>query len=85
MNLLAGLVSSPRIYFQFVASTFAVQSLGEVSNLLFLEGPTDHPQSVGIIFATFTPSMGLSVSLVSTALSIMMQFSGLISLSVPRW
>ncbi|KAG8839536.1 hypothetical protein FRC18_010315 [Serendipita sp. 400] len=70
MNLLAGLVTSPRIYFQFVASTFAVQSLGE---------------SIGIIFATFTPSMGLSVSLVSTALSIIMQFAGYTSLSVPKW
>lgn len=70
MNLLAGLTTSPRIYFQFVASTFAVQSMGE---------------SVGIIFSAFTPSMGLSVSLVSTILSIMMQFSGLTSLSVPQW
>ncbi|KAG8836185.1 hypothetical protein FRC17_009528 [Serendipita sp. 399] len=70
MNLLAGMVTSPQIYFQFVASTFAVQSLGE---------------STGIIFAAFTPSMGLSVSLVSTALSIMMQFAGYTSLSVPKW
>ncbi|CAG7851806.1 ABC transporter G family member 6 Short=ABC transporter ABCG.6; Short=AtABCG6; AltName: Full=White-brown complex homolog protein 6; Short=AtWBC6 [Serendipita indica DSM 11827] len=69
-NLVAGLTTSPRIFFEFALSTFAVQSLGE---------------SVGIIFATFTPEMGLSVSLVSTVLSIITQFSGLVSLSVPKW
>lgn len=36
MNLLAGLTTSPRIYFQFVASTFAVQSMGEVSFSSFI-------------------------------------------------
>jgi hypothetical protein len=36
MNLLAGLVTSPRIYFQFVASTFAIQSMGEASFSTFI-------------------------------------------------
>jgi uncharacterized membrane protein len=36
MNLLAGLTTSPRIYFQFVASTFAVQSMGEVGSSAFI-------------------------------------------------
>jgi hypothetical protein len=63
MNLLAGLTTSPRIYFQFVASTFAVQSMGEVSSNTFSHIPfLSYLQSVGIIFAAFTPSMGLSVS-----------------------
>lgn len=69
-NLVAGLTTSPRIFFEFAFSTFAMQSFGE---------------SVGIIFATFTPSMGLSTFLVSTVISVMMQFSGLTSLSVPKW
>lgn len=31
MVYIGDLVSSPRIYFQYVAATFAVQSMGEVS------------------------------------------------------
>lgn len=63
MIYLGGLVHSPRIYFQFVASTFAVQNMGEVNlHLYLLVCCLTNFQSIGIIFAAFTPSMGLSVS-----------------------
>lgn len=64
MNLAAGLTSSPRIYFEFAVSIFAVQNMGEV--MIFIYGNSLHDssslKSIGIIFTAFTSSMGLSVS-----------------------
>ncbi|KAJ7642282.1 P-loop containing nucleoside triphosphate hydrolase protein [Mycena rosella] len=70
MNVAVGMQTSARIYFEYAVTIWALQSLGE---------------SVAIIFASFFDAMGIAVSLVSTTLSMVIQFSGILSLSVPYW
>ena len=62
MNVAIGMQTSPRIYFEYAVSIWALQSLGE---------------SVAVIFASFFDAMGIAVSLVSTTLSMVTQFSGI--------
>ncbi|KAB5589912.1 hypothetical protein CTheo_6655 [Ceratobasidium theobromae] len=69
-NIGAGMQTSPRIFFEYAAAVFALQSNGE---------------SFGIMFASITNSLGLSVSLVSTFITVLVQLSGLISVSIPTW
>ncbi|KAJ7456457.1 P-loop containing nucleoside triphosphate hydrolase protein [Mycena latifolia] len=70
MNVAVGMQTSPRIYFEYVVTIWALQSFGE---------------SIAVIFASFFDAMGIAVSLVSTTLSMVVQFSGILSLSVPYW
>jgi len=70
MNVAVGMQTSARIYFEYAVTIWALQSLGE---------------SIAIIFASFFDAMGIAVSLVSTTLSMVTQFSGILSLSVPYW
>ncbi|KAF8688664.1 P-loop containing nucleoside triphosphate hydrolase protein, partial [Rhizoctonia solani] len=69
-NIGAGMQTSPRIFFEYAFSIFALQSNGE---------------SFGMIFACITNSLGLSVSLVSTFITVLVQLSGIISVSIPTW
>ncbi|KAJ1301061.1 hypothetical protein OPQ81_003479 [Rhizoctonia solani] len=69
-NIGAGMQTSPRIFFEYSFAIFALQSNGE---------------SFGIIFASITNSLGLSVSLVSTFITVLVQLSGIISVSIPTW
>ncbi|CUA67200.1 hypothetical protein RSOLAG22IIIB_07262 [Rhizoctonia solani] len=69
-NIGAGMQTSPRIFFEYAFAIFALQSNGE---------------SFGIIFACITNSLGLSVSLVSTFITVLVQLSGIISVSIPTW
>ncbi|KAG8761944.1 hypothetical protein FRC11_012005 [Ceratobasidium sp. 423] len=69
-NIGAGMQTSPRIFFEYAFAIFALQSNGE---------------SFGIIFACVTNSLGLSVSLVSTFITVLVQLSGIISVSIPTW
>ncbi|CAE6514119.1 unnamed protein product [Rhizoctonia solani] len=69
-NIGAGMQTSPRIFFEYAFAIFALQSNGE---------------SFGIIFACLTNSLGLSVSLVSTFITVLVQLSGIISVSIPTW
>ncbi|KAJ7748491.1 P-loop containing nucleoside triphosphate hydrolase protein, partial [Mycena maculata] len=62
MNVAVGMQTSARIYFEYAVTIWALQSLGE---------------SVAIIFASFFDAMGIAVSLVSTTLSMVTQFSGI--------
>ncbi|KAJ6626947.1 P-loop containing nucleoside triphosphate hydrolase protein [Mycena sp. CBHHK59/15] len=70
MNVAVGMQTSARIYFEYAVTIWALQSFGE---------------SVAIVFASFFDAMGIAVSLVSTTLSMVIQFSGILSLSVPHW
>ncbi|KAF7306405.1 Pleiotropic drug resistance proteins (PDR1-15), ABC superfamily [Mycena indigotica] len=70
MNVAVGMQTSARIYFEYCVTIWALNSFGE---------------SVAIIFASFFDAMGFAVSLVSTVLSMVTQFSGILSLSVPYW
>ncbi|KAJ7071333.1 P-loop containing nucleoside triphosphate hydrolase protein [Mycena amicta] len=70
MNVAVGMQTDARIYFEYCVTIWAVNSLGE---------------SVALIFASFFDAMGFAVSLVSTVLSMVTQFSGILSLSVPYW
>ncbi|KAG8742395.1 hypothetical protein FRC10_001577 [Ceratobasidium sp. 414] len=69
-NIGAGMQTNARIFFEYAIAIFTLQSNGE---------------SFGIAFACVTNSLGLSVSLVSTFITILVQLSGLISVSIPRW
>ncbi|KAJ7630445.1 P-loop containing nucleoside triphosphate hydrolase protein [Roridomyces roridus] len=68
MNIAVGMQTSPRIYFEYAVTIWALHSLGE---------------SIAVIFASFFDAMGIAVSLVSTALSMIVQMSGILSLAVP--
>ncbi|KAG8888726.1 hypothetical protein FRB98_006983 [Tulasnella sp. 332] len=69
-NLGNGMQTSPRIFFELVFVEWALLSTGE---------------SIGIIFGVFTQSMGFNVSLVSTFITIMVQASGVLSVTIPGW
>ncbi|KAJ6548866.1 P-loop containing nucleoside triphosphate hydrolase protein [Mycena capillaripes] len=56
--------------FEYAITIWALQSLAE---------------SIAIIFGAFFNTMGIAVSLMSTTLSMVVQFSGILSLSVPFW
>lgn len=62
MNVAVGMQTSARIYFEYAITIWALQSLGE---------------SIAIIFGAFFDAMGIAVSLVSTTLSMVVQFSGI--------
>ncbi|KAJ7151563.1 P-loop containing nucleoside triphosphate hydrolase protein [Mycena filopes] len=70
MNVAVGMQTNPRIFFEYAVTIWALQSLGE---------------SIAVTFAAFFDAMGIAVSLVSTMLSMVTQFSGILSLSVPYW
>ncbi|KDQ57066.1 hypothetical protein JAAARDRAFT_35662 [Jaapia argillacea MUCL 33604] len=65
-----GLQLNARIYFEFVIGIFGLLNFGE---------------SVGIIFSSWVINGGLSVSLVSSALTILAQICGIISVTIPKW
>lgn len=67
MNVATGMRTGARIYFEFAISIWAQLSFGE---------------SVGIAFASFFDTMGLSVSLVSVFLSVAAQASSVLSASI---
>ncbi|KAJ6521845.1 hypothetical protein B0H19DRAFT_1348812 [Mycena capillaripes] len=62
MNVAVGMQTSARIYFEYAITIWALQSLAE---------------SIAIIFGAFFNTMGIAVSLVSTTLSMVVQFSGI--------
>ncbi|KAJ7785733.1 P-loop containing nucleoside triphosphate hydrolase protein [Mycena metata] len=70
MNVAVGMQTNARIFFEYAVTIWALQSLGE---------------SIAVTFAAFFDAMGIAVSLVSTMLSMVTQFSGILSLSVPYW
>ncbi|KAJ7275585.1 P-loop containing nucleoside triphosphate hydrolase protein [Mycena haematopus] len=70
MNVAVGMQTSARIYFEYAVTIVALQNMGE---------------SIAIIFSAFFDALGIAVSLVSTTLSMVVQFSGILSLSVPFW
>ncbi|KAJ7356761.1 P-loop containing nucleoside triphosphate hydrolase protein [Mycena albidolilacea] len=70
MNVAVGMQTSARIYFEYAVTIVALGSMGE---------------SIAIIFSAFFDGVGIAVSLVSTTLSMVVQFSGILSLSVPYW
>lgn len=59
-----------RIYFEYTVGVFGLLSFGE---------------SIGIIFASWVINGGLSVSIVSSALTIMSQTCGILSATLPKW
>jgi len=69
-NIAMGLRTSARIFFEYSTVIWALQSCGE---------------SLGIMFASFGDTMGLSVSLVSTFLAVISQLNGLLSITMPYW
>ncbi|TFK50026.1 P-loop containing nucleoside triphosphate hydrolase protein [Heliocybe sulcata] len=70
--MLAGmnLQLNARIYFEYVVGVFGLLNFGE---------------SIGIIFSSWVINGGLSVSIVSSALSILSQTSGIMSATLPKW
>lgn len=64
------LQGSPRIFFEYAVAVWGALSFGE---------------SVGIIFCSWIRNGGLSISMVSVALTIMAQVSGIMSVSIPHW
>jgi hypothetical protein len=64
------LQGSPRIFFEFAVCIWGALNFGE---------------SVGIIFASWIQSGGLSISVVSVALTIQAQLSSIMSVTIPRW
>lgn len=70
LNVATGMRTDARIFFEFTVATWVQLSFGE---------------SVGIAFASFFDTMGLSVSLVSVFLSISAQASSVFSASVVPW
>ncbi|KAG8923585.1 hypothetical protein FRC00_006062 [Tulasnella sp. 408] len=69
-NIGAGMQTNARIFFQFAFAQWALVSTGE---------------SIGMMFGSFTRSMGFNVSLVSTFITILVQLSGVVSVSLPKW
>lgn len=67
MNVATGMRTNARIYFEFAVAVWVQLSFGE---------------SVGIAFASFFDTMGLSVSLVSVFLSVAAQASSVLSASI---
>lgn len=70
MHLATGMRSNPKIFFEFAVSIWMELNFGE---------------SIGIAFASFFDTMGLSVSLVSVFLSIAGQSSSVFSASVAKF
>ncbi|KAF8305811.1 hypothetical protein DL93DRAFT_2172409 [Clavulina sp. PMI_390] len=70
MNVVTGMQTNARIFFEDALVSFALQSFGE---------------SLGIAFASFYDSMGLNVQIVSTAITALTQSCGIVSVTVPRW
>ena len=70
LNVATGMRTNPRIYFEFTIATWAQLNMGE---------------SIGIAFASFFDTMGLSVSLVSVFLTFAAQSSGVFSASVAKF
>ncbi|GMK58369.1 hypothetical protein CspeluHIS016_0504010 [Cutaneotrichosporon spelunceum] len=70
MNAGVGMQTSARIFFQFFATIWAMQNFGE---------------SLAILIGVWVRSEGLTVTILSTFLSLVIQTAGLVSLNVPRW
>lgn len=70
VNVGFNMQTSPRIFFEFFLTILALTNAGE---------------SVGIAFAAIFEDVGLSVNLISTALSLMVNMSGIVSANVPQW
>ena len=70
MNVATGMRTSARIYFEFAIAIWVQLSFGE---------------SIGIAFASFFDTMGLSVSLVSVFLSVAAQASSVLSASIAKF
>lgn len=70
MNVATGMRTGARIYFEFAIAVWMQLSFGE---------------SIGIAFASFFDTMGLSVSLVSVFLSVAAQASSVFSASIAKF
>ncbi|THG93869.1 hypothetical protein EW026_g7481 [Hermanssonia centrifuga] len=70
MNVATGMQTNPRIFFEFTVAIWVELNMGE---------------SIGIAFASFFDTMGLSVSLVSVFLSVAGQCSSVFSASVAKF
>lgn len=70
MNVATGMRTNARIYFEFAVAVWVQLSFGE---------------SIGIAFASFFDTMGLSVSLVSVFLSVAAQASSVLSASIAKF
>ena len=70
MNVATGMRTSARIYFEFAIAIWVQLNFGE---------------SVGIAFASFFDTMGLSVSLVSVFLSVAAQAGSVLSASIAKF
>ncbi|KAI0086907.1 P-loop containing nucleoside triphosphate hydrolase protein [Irpex rosettiformis] len=70
MNVATGMRTNARVYFEFAIAIWAQLNFGE---------------SIGIAFASFFDTMGLSVSLVSVFLTFAAQSSGVFSASVAKF
>ncbi|EIN07170.1 P-loop containing nucleoside triphosphate hydrolase protein [Punctularia strigosozonata HHB-11173 SS5] len=70
INVATGMQTNARIYFEFAIGIWAQLNFGE---------------SIGIMFASFFDTMGLSVSLVSVFLTIASQTSGVFSASIAQF
>ncbi|BEI93776.1 uncharacterized protein CcaverHIS019_0602350 [Cutaneotrichosporon cavernicola] len=70
MHVGVGMQTSASIFFQFFATIWVMQNLGE---------------SLCIIVGVWVRSEGLTVTILSTFLSLVAQTAGLVSLNVPRW
>jgi ABC-type multidrug transport system permease subunit len=70
MHAAVGMQTSVAIFFEFFATIWAMQSLGE---------------SLAIVVGMWVRSEGLTVTINSTFLSLLNQTAGVVSLNVPRW
>ncbi|KAF8305817.1 hypothetical protein DL93DRAFT_2232864 [Clavulina sp. PMI_390] len=70
MNVVTGMQTNARIFFEDAIVSFALQSFGE---------------SLGIAFASFYDSTGLELQIVSTVITALTQSCGIVSVTVPRW
>lgn len=70
MNVAVGMQTSARIYFEYAVTIVALGSMGE---------------SIAIIFSAFFDGVGIAVSLVSTTLSMVVQFSGIRACPPTSW
>jgi hypothetical protein len=84
MNVGVGMQTSARIYFEYSISIWALLNMGE--SLLLIFGTFIHIEGLTVTYVHPIPSMlRLIYRVVSTLLTLISQFSGLISLNVPTW
>jgi hypothetical protein len=84
MNVGVGMQTSARIYFEYSISIWALLNMGE--SLLLIFGTFIHIEGLTVTYVhPISPMLRLMYRVVSTLLTLISQFSGLISLNVPTW